>query len=431
MNGRPSWSQRVPAALVLALIPLLAAVFAGSASAQVTRRHAIRYASNGTWDETFNNVNSNGGPKRLVQADPAGVGTIFHDVVVASDGKYVLAGKLNNRFLVQRLTSSGQPDSTFGTNGVVTTSFSTFAGVTAAEAMGVAVDPLGGVIAVGSVTQSGSLKVAVARYLADGTLNMLFGTGGLVITTVSAGHLSAATAVKISGSNILVGGYTHNVNVFAIRYTNTGQLDTNYGNTSPKTGISRITPVLGLSTPMANDMALDSSGRVVLGGTGTVSGQNVFAAWRLTTGGAADTGLSGDGFVAYWPGATAAGQSVATDGNKIVIAGWVNVANRKLGMLRFNSDGTMDTGFDGDGWKEHDIASSTSESVFEVAVGSGGAIAVTGNQSSGSTFLGRFSSSGANQSLVSVDVVPSSFETGVALAIDGSGRFVVAGQANP
>ncbi len=429
MNGRPSWSLRVPAMLVLALIPLLAAV--GTASAQANRRHAIRFTSNGNSDSTFNNVNSNGGPGRLVQADPAGVGTIFHDVAVASDGKYVLAGVQNNRFLVQRLTSSGQPDSTFGTSGVVTTSFSNFAGVTASEALGVAVDPLGGVIAVGSVTQSGSLKVAVARYLSDGTLNMLFGTGGLVITTVSAGHLSAATAVKISGNTILVGGYTHNVNVFAIRYTNTGQLDTGYGNTSPKTGISRITPVLGFGSPKAQDMALDSSGRVVLGGTGIVSGQNVFAAWRLTTGGAADTGFSGDGFVAYWPGASAMAESVATDGNKIVLAGSVNVANSKLGMLRFNSDGTLDPTFDGDGWKEHDITTSSSESVFEVAVRTGGAIAVTGRQSTGRTFLGRFDSAGASQSLVSVDVVSGSTDIGVALAIDGSNRFVVAGLVNP
>jgi uncharacterized delta-60 repeat protein len=342
-----------------------------------------------------------------------------------------LAGRQNNSFLVERLSSSGVPDASFGTSGIVTTSFSSFAGVTAAEARGVAVDPLGGVIAVGSVTQSGSLKVAVARYLSDGTLNTAFGTGGMVITTVSAGNLSSATAVKISGNNILVGGFTHNVNVFAIRYTNTGQLDTTYGNTSPKTGISKITPVLGLGSPKAEDMALDSSGRVVLGGSGSVSGQNVFTAWRLTTSGAADTGFSSDGFAYYWPGASATGQSVATDGTKIVIAGSVGAASAKLGLLRFNSDGTLDAAFDGDGWKEHDIAGSAGESVYEVAVGSASAIAVTGGQSDGRTFLGRFNSAGANQSLVSVDVVSGSVDTGVALAIDTSSRFVVAGVANP
>src|SRR5262245_21482144 len=112
----------------LALLAMLAATtFAQHASAQA-RRAAWRYGTNGTsLDTAFNDTNSNGGPGKLVQSGANG--TMFMAVNSSNFG-ITLAGFSSNTFLVERLTNTGQPDSAFGTNGVVLTNFSSFPGVT-------------------------------------------------------------------------------------------------------------------------------------------------------------------------------------------------------------------------------------------------------------------------------------------------------------
>jgi len=426
-------SVRLVLRSVLVLLSGMAVVFvAQSASAQNTRRAAVRFTSAGAHDTSFNNVSSNGGPGRLVQSAPGGNGTVFHDVV-AFGNQTVYAGQQDKALLVMRLGSNGRPDTSFGTNGVATASFAGIPGgtVTEAGAFGVAVDPLGGVIAAGYIIQNALIKVAVARFTPQGALNTGFSGDGLVVTTVVSGLHSLAQAVKItSGDTITVTGFTASgANVFAIRYTNLGQLDANFGNAVPKDGIARIS-IPGAATPIANDMAIDSSSRILIGGTVTVSGQNVFAAWRLTSTGAADTAFSGDGFAAFWPNATAKTNGIAADGGKPVLVGEVGApGSRQVGILRLTTSGSTDSTFDGDGWRLHNISGSSDEFANDVLIGSSSSIVITGSANDGKVFSSRYNSSGSNTFLTSVDVVSGSTEAGQAVTVDTDGRFVVGGVA--
>jgi hypothetical protein len=70
--------------------------------------------------------------------------------------------------------SSGAPDPTFGTGGVVTSSFT---GVDAGVA--VAAGPGGSVFVGGKTTPNSSSKLTVFKYRSDGTLDSSYGAGGL------------------------------------------------------------------------------------------------------------------------------------------------------------------------------------------------------------------------------------------------------------
>jgi uncharacterized delta-60 repeat protein len=408
------------------------------ASAQVIdwRRLAFRYNSDGTRDTTFNTATSNGGPEKILQTAPNGTGTGFFDVEPFGTS-VVLAGNQDNSFLVQRLLSNGRPDTSFGTNGVVTTQMPIFPGAVRgpSQALGLAVDPLGGVVAAGYVVQSNIAQFAVARYLPEGGLNPMFGNNGTIVKEIAAiGHHNIATAVKIRSDKILIAGYTTNSMVFVVRYTSTGQQDTTFGQEHrgfPPDGIARTFPPAGVSFPVANDMAIDSSGRILVGGTAVISGQNVFACWRFTADGKRDTSFSGDGFAYFWPGKTAQALSIAADGSKPLLVGDAGGPGaRTIGLLRMTSTGGFDSTFDGDGWKEHNISQSTEESGWEVAL-SGSNPIVTGF-SGDRAFLARYSSSGAVQGVTRTDAVSNTNVEGTtALTIDASGRFVVAGWVGP
>jgi uncharacterized delta-60 repeat protein len=243
------------------------------------------------------------------------------------------------------------------------------------------------------------------------------------------------TAVKVSGTNFLVGGYTlANTNVFVMRFNSSGNLDTTFGNASPKDGIARVPPVSGVTVPVARTMALDSMGRILLGGSARVSSQTTFAAWRLTSAGAVDNSFSSDGFNWFNPGANVAEVYAAAvdSSNRFVMGGAFNPPGQRfLTLVRVDSNGNRDTTFNAGtpapGWKFVDISGSTDEVVYGLAIGSSGSIAVTGQQTTDKVFLDRFTSSGSDVGLTTQDVVANKGEGGFALMIDGSGGFVVAG----
>ena len=95
---------------------------------------------------------------------------------------------------------------------------------------------------------------------------------------------------------------------------------------------------------VANDiikMALQPDGKVVVSG---LSGSRM-GVLRFTTEGALDTSFNGTGGVASYYDGTPSGLVIQPDG-KIVVGGAVrNAEESGLGAYRFNSDGTTDTGF--------------------------------------------------------------------------------------
>ena len=98
------------------------------------------------------------------------------------DGKLVAAGNgfpgmTTSRFGLARFDSSGALDPTFGGGlGYVTTLIAD--GVTRLDELALQTD--GKLVAAGGATVGGNSDIALARYNADGTLDMSFGSGGVV-----------------------------------------------------------------------------------------------------------------------------------------------------------------------------------------------------------------------------------------------------------
>ena len=106
-----------------------------------------------------------------------------------------------------RYTSSGTLDTSFGTGGLVTTDF----GGNNDVANAITIQPDGKIVLAGySQNSSGNDSFALARYNVNGSLDTSFGTGGLVTSSFGDGHdqatgvaIDAAGGIIVSGSSYL------------------------------------------------------------------------------------------------------------------------------------------------------------------------------------------------------------------------------------
>ncbi len=148
-----------------------------------------RYTTSGALDPSFG---TNG---RAILAVTGA--SVLHSVVVQSDGKILVGGSVrpasgSDNFLMARFDSSGVPDSTFGTNGVVVSD------------MGPGHDRIARILDLGtrflvvgtSNAGTNSSQVVLLRYMPTGSLDSAFGTGGRVLMPFS-GPATAAT-VQVS-----------------------------------------------------------------------------------------------------------------------------------------------------------------------------------------------------------------------------------------
>jgi len=227
-----------------------------------------RYKTDGSLDASFGTggrvvtwgFGVEGGPRALA---------------IQSDGKIVAAGyKVVNSsdFLTARYNPNGTLDSSFGSGGLVTTSF----GGIRDEAKDVAIQSDGKIVVAGQnrtfPTIPFTFNFALARYNTDGTLDTSFGSGGKVVTPFGYNFGSKAMAIQSDGYIVAVGeagsDYTNIAFAWA-RYKADGSLDSNFG-----TDGKVLTPVDGVSG--ANTVAIQSDGKIIAaghgGGYGTGSG---------------------------------------------------------------------------------------------------------------------------------------------------------------
>jgi fibronectin-binding autotransporter adhesin len=173
-------------------------VAAGSATVGGVSEIALaRFLTTGAPDPRF-------GTKGLVTDKVGAVYDAATSVVVQANGAIVVGGltatgsaaSLSSDFVVQRYTTAGRPDRTFGTAGTAVTSFGQPAAVTQ-----VVLSSSGEVVASGKTTASlasvtpDTLDVAIARYTTRGTLDTTFNSSGKVIVDLATGVVAASTSV--------------------------------------------------------------------------------------------------------------------------------------------------------------------------------------------------------------------------------------------
>ena len=105
---------------------------------------------------------------------------------VQSDGNILAAGTATidntSQFVVARYTSAGILDTTFNNNGIATTAIGD-----TANGLDIGLQSNGYSVVAGYSRTSGTTQVALARYNTSGSLDTSFGTDGIVTTSVGTG----------------------------------------------------------------------------------------------------------------------------------------------------------------------------------------------------------------------------------------------------
>ena len=343
-------------------------------------------------------------------------------MAIDADGK-ILAGGVSKvgfytDFTLARYNTNGSLDTTFDTDGIVTTSF----GSEYDDIKSIAIDADGKIVAGGYTNTSNNLMFAIARYNSDGSLDSSFDGDGKV--TTPGGDYLNSIAIQSDGMIVAGGSNADYPYDFALaRYDTNGSLDPLFG------GTGLVTTDVGGSNDVINSVAIQPNGGIVVGG----SGPGEFVVARYSAGGMLDSGFDGDGIVmTSIRGFSDYITSLAlqSDGS-IVAAGASSVQtdpgnfmaplDSDFAIARYNSDGSLDTTFDDDGKITTDFGD-YNDAINSVVVLTGGELLVGGYSSGGPGFnftVARYSESAVAPSPPPPS--PSFFDLSVSKAGTGSG----------
>lgn len=325
----------------------------------------------------------------------------------------------------------GSLDLSFDSDGKVTTDFGDIDG-----GYDVVLQPDGKIIVAGTGAAGGAF--ALARYNSNGSLDNTFDGDGK-LTTIFGGKGDFAQSVALqSDGKIVAAGYTTILGIranFAVaRYNSNGSLDNTFG-----TG-GKVSDSAGYENS-AYAMALQSDGKIIVAGTSSVYSTTVgdvyrFVLLRYNTNGTLDNTFDGDGRVLCDSGKNrdAFALAIQADG-KIIIAGTID---SNFALYRYNSNGSLDNTFGVSGKVITDIGITSLDIIYSLALQSDGKIVAAGTTTNSSTnsdiALIRYNSNGSvdNTFGTAGKVITNlgAFDEGTSLAILSNGKIIVAGASD-
>jgi uncharacterized delta-60 repeat protein len=312
-------------------------VAAGRVAGSGGRFGLARYNPDGSLDATF------GGDGKVTTNFTTGFEDAAFDVVLQADGKIVAAGVARDDFALARYNADGSLDTSFGGDGKVTTDFAGFLDA----AFGVAIQPADGkIVAAGMALSVG--RLALARYNTDGTLDTSFSGDGRVTTNFTRGDdLADHLAIQADGKIVAAGtagSFSRNARFALARYNGDGTLDTTFSENG------KVTTEFTSHFDGAFAVAIQPADQKIVA-VGRAAGTLGVA--RYATGGTLDSTFSGNGKVRtnFTAGIDYADDVAIQSNGKIVAAGSANFSgsNSKFALARYNGDGTLDATFGGDG----------------------------------------------------------------------------------
>jgi uncharacterized delta-60 repeat protein len=222
-----------------------------------------RYTITGTLDTTF-------GTDGVVQTDinPSSNDEVY-GLAIQPDGMIVVGGQSAADFILARYTITGTLDPTFGTNGIV---ISDLGGFESAAAL--ALQENGKILMGGSTNLGASnFDFILARYTITGTLDTSFGTNGFVTTDFSPSpyidpSYDRAKDLIIQPDGKIIEAGTSGVYYAMVRYNPDGSLDTTFG-----TG-GKINTLDAPFQGNANSITIQNGGKIVLAGDHYVGSGN-------------------------------------------------------------------------------------------------------------------------------------------------------------
>jgi uncharacterized delta-60 repeat protein len=218
----------------------------------------------------------------------------------------------------------------------------------------------------------------IAIHAQSGVLDPAFGTTGIVLGPFTTSHNTGNGIAQQPDGKILVAGITDdqvNSDIFIVRYNTDGTFDTTFGSNGA------VTDTVGSGSEFCRTMRLRSDGKIFIAGDfGNLTSWDVFVKSYDSTGTLdASFGFNGAAIADISGGVTdqLGAMAIQSDG-KIVVGGWLNqLANFDIFLLRFNSDGTVDTSFGSNGRLVYDLGGFT-ESVTAIEIQTDGKILAAG-----------------------------------------------------
>ena len=301
-----------------------------------------------------------------------------NSVALQQDGKIIAAGAtrtanqatVESGIAILRYNSDGSLDQSFGSGGKVVNAVGPY---NLNRVLSVVVQPDGKILVAGASTLNpgnppGAAVDAqgfVARYLANGTLDSSFGTGGLYQMTMSHRTQAFCIALQPDGKVLLGGGIAFNGFPGAsmvIRLNSDGSLDTSWNDD----GIFKVDTVEDANF---TSLAVMLDGRVL-----GVTVNNII--YRLNGDGSFDTSFNGAGFrqLALESGIPTTVLPLA--GGRIMVTG--KILTTKFAFSRFNPDGSLDTSFSNDGRLSITPSEGSSAGISSAAIDAYGRIVVSG-----------------------------------------------------
>jgi uncharacterized delta-60 repeat protein len=306
-----------------------------------------RLNPDGSLDASFGN-----GGRVFVQ--PFGSFFSVEDLALQPDGKIVVGGSVDlgpgfsYNFWLLRLNPDGSHDLGFGTGGVVITSlfFDSLDRLTT-----LAVQDDGRILAAGSVkrTPNEETHFVVVRYLPDGQLDPDFGTGGKAITDPMPGDSLIYDIALQPDGKIVATGFSFSEYAL-VRYDSQGELDPSFGGDGIV--ISTTSPYLA-AEPYS--VVVQPDGKIVVGGVAFPSVPNGdFSLWRFLPDGSLDPqfGVGGRSLTDF-SGRHDVIYALALQADGGIVAVGQTYSTQSLlsdfALARYTSDGQLDPDFGTDG----------------------------------------------------------------------------------
>jgi uncharacterized delta-60 repeat protein len=273
-----------------------------------------------------------------------------YDVAIQPNGKIVVAGTKdapgttdNTDFAVVRLNSNGSPDTTFNSTGTVVTPVLGDGVVNA-----VAIQPDGKIVVAGRAVVNGIPQFCLVRYNTNGSLDTSFDGNGIVYTRMNSAdpnNISEAEDVTVQPDGKIVAvGYSRGLD-FSYYEWAIGRYNTNGSPDSTFDGDGKVILDFGTNSQgSAESVIIQPNGRILVGGVGTADIDFVLV--RLNSNGLPDNAFGSSGVVITDNTNGIKEIKLLSDG-KIVAAAGNN--STLFQMARYNSNGTLDNTFDGDG----------------------------------------------------------------------------------
>jgi len=382
-----------------------------------------RYHPDGALDSTFA---SDG----ILTTDFGGT-EVANSIALLPDGKIVAAGRRDSSFIyidfaLARYNPDGSLDNNFGLNGKLTTDF----GGGNDEASSLALQPDGKIIVVGSANFNIDRDFALARYNSNGTLDASFGLDGMVTMAIGKGDIAVtASTLQPDGKMLVAGSLLHRTPEYAsedffdrfimVRYNKDGTLDGSFGSGGIYLGFIIGGYDYGFQ---ANALAIQADNNILAGKTNwNHPGISIGSIARFFPNGSPGT------VDMYIPNCFLCHSGVNTlaiqSDRKILAGGWVNY---NFVIARFNTDGTLDENFGLDGVLEVDFGGD--DIGRSLVIQPDGKIVLVGNTSSDFA-LARCDSNGIldNNFGVGGMVLSPDFGHGNAATIQPDGKIVVGG----